>query len=196
MIEPQTFERSWWGDCTNTHWEERKQITYAQRMGLVLCHDPEQRGRWPLYDLQGRSVLDIGGGPVSMLLKCINGGPRVVVDPCEYPEWVDERYKVAGITWWPQTGEWLDAHPQHAFDEAWIYNVLQHVVDPQTVIRGAMKHARVIRLFEWVDIPPHAGHPHELKAEKLDEWLGTPGHVEWCTEPGCHGKCYFGVFSV
>jgi hypothetical protein len=187
----QEWERGCWGDCLTTFGEENKQITYAHRMGLELIKD--DYGNWPLYDLEGKSVLDIGGGPVSILLKTINGGTRALLDPCKYPEWVLTRYSAAGVYQFREAAEGYTVFSD--FDEVWIYNVLQHVQDPEAVIETAWRHADVIRLFEWIDQPPTIGHPHELKAEALDSWLGGRGTIEQMNENGCCGPAYYGVFK-
>ena len=89
----QAWERDWWGDCLNTYSEEEKQLVYANRMGLVAFHD----GKSPYnFDLGGMSVLDIGGGPCSLLLKCVNFRGKVI-DPLCFPDWVLARYELAGI---------------------------------------------------------------------------------------------------
>lgn len=187
----QEFEAGWWGDCSNTFGEEAKQITYAHRMGLV--NNPVN-GKWPVYDLAGRSVLDLGGGPASILLKTINGGRRDVVDPCAYPAWVAARYKEAGIVYWPCSAE--DYRGDYAYDECWIYNVLQHVKDPEKVVSVALENSRLVRLFEWVWIEPHLGHPHQLRPSELDIWLDGRGSIEEMDENGCvGGTAYYGVFS-
>jgi len=197
--EAQHFESSWWGNCVNTLAEEAKQITYAHRMGLQNISDG---AHWPYYNLEGRSVLDIGGGPVSMTLKCHSGGRRVVVDPCSYPAWVRSRYDAAGIEYIVEQGEYLDQLKAIVngarFDEAWIYNVLQHTDDPGIIIRHARTFARKVRIFEWIDIPAHPGHPQELKAAVLNEWLGGVGTVEdFRSQPenGCNQVAYFGLFD-
>jgi len=191
--EDQEWERQWWGDCTNTFAEETKQITYAHRMGLV--NEPRD-GKWPVYDLQGKSVLDIGGGPASMLLKTVNAGRLVVADPCSYPAWIDARYLIAGIEYFQIAGEVLNQHfPDDKFDEVWIYNVLQHTDNPAKIIENARCLGKTVRIFEWVDIPAHTGHPHELKAQTLQEWLGGPGTVEQMNENGCNSRAFYGAFS-
>ncbi len=185
----QDFERAWWGDCSNTFGEEAKQITYAHRMGLV---NQPQDGRWPVYDLEGRSVLDLGGGPVSMLLKTVNGARMMVVDPCPYPDWVAERYRVARISLHPAEAERFDAE---RYDECWIYNVLQHVVDPQAVVATARAHADTVRIFDWIEHPASEGHPHVLHMGELNSWLGGEGQVGWVDENGAVGLAYWGVFQ-
>lgn len=187
----QAFEKNWWGDCmTSSFGEEAKQISYAHRMGLVVV--PVYGGHWPVYDLHGRSVVDIGGGPVSMLLKCVNRGACAVVDPCQYPEWVASRYMEAGITVYRMGAE--SFRPTSRYDEAWIYNVLLHVEDPEKIVRDAREYASTIRIFEWLDTPPTLGHPQTLAADQLDEWVGGRGTVSEINENGAYGKCYYGSF--
>lgn len=148
----------------------------------------------PTFDIGGRSVIDIGGGPVSLLLKCVNRGRCVVVDPADYPEWVFRRYEECGIELWHGRAEDIDGGPH--FDEAWIYNVLQHVDDPVLAIATARHHASVIRIFEWIGIDPYPGHPHRLEREDLDEWLDGMGYVAQVNENGAVGLAYYGVFQT
>lgn len=164
-------------------------------------------GHWPVYDLGGKSVLDIGGGPASLLLKTINPGRRVVIDPCEYPGWVGARYDEVGIEYFRYTGEdYRDPPSQFAeakFDECWIYNVLQHVKSPKKIIENARKSANTIRLFEWIDMPTSIGHPHSLTFADLREWLGhfkykgdNWGIVNMTGENDCYGKAFYGTFKT
>lgn len=187
--DDQAFERDWWGDCANTFGEEAKQITYAWHMGLELV--PEG-GHWPAYDLGGSSVVDLGGGPASILLKCRNLGPALVVDPCAYPVWTALRYEAHGIAVRVAPAEEFTGT---GFDEAWIYNVLQHVRDPRAIVEAALLAAPVVRMFEWVDMPTSEGHPHTLRAADLAAWLGAPGTVAEVHENGADGMAFFGVFG-
>lgn len=189
--EDQEFERSWWGDCSNTFTEETKQLTYAYKMGLT-CYS--NNGKWPCYDLNRKSVLDIGGGPVSILLKCENRSRYcMVMDPCEYPGWVEGRYQQSGVDYIRQKGE---EEILGFWDEVWIYNVLQHTEDPAQIIKNAKTVAPILRIFEWIDLPAHEGHPQELKEDLLNEWIGGIGTTEHLNENGCYGKAYYGVFNT
>lgn len=192
--QEQEWERQWWGTCVNTFAEEAKQITYAHRMGLASVSDG---AHWPYYDLAGKSVIDIGGGPSSLLLKTHGGSRLRVSDPCRYPAWTYARYEAARIEWRIEPGEQLDTSDR--FNEAWIYNVLQHTDDPRQIIENAKAVASTIRIFEWINIPPHPGHPQMLLEDKLNEWLGGTGTVEdfrGRPENGCDQVAYYGCFAV
>jgi hypothetical protein len=120
------FEAQWWGNCCNTYGEESKQMVYANRMGLKFENDH--------INVRGKKILDIGGGPVSLLLKTWDLGAGKVVDPSRYPEWTLERYKCKGIDVDVANAESITDIEQ--WDEVWIYNVLQHVQDPTRAQAG------------------------------------------------------------
>lgn len=190
------WEQIWWGNCGNTLREELLQFAYAKRMGLTSTYN----GRTDFnIDMQGKRVIDLGGGPVSLLLKCVNVD-GIVVDPCKFPEWVKARYKETGILCLRMPAEQLTLGKA---DEIWIYNVLQHTMDPEKIINNARKMAPVLRIFEYIDTGTSPGHPHELTEEKLNEWIGSKGFTEWIDDTGdsalnkhgAKGRCYYGVFE-
>jgi hypothetical protein len=189
----QLFEKNWWGKCINTYGEEQKQFLYASKMGLKIFHD----GKSPYnFDLQWKSIIDIGGGPVSLLLKCVNLYSGLVIDPCNYPTWIKTRYELANIQFINGKGEDTGFFSQ-PFDEAWIYNVLQHCENPEKVIKNAQQSAKLIRLFEWIDYEVSEGHIHKLTEKDLNKWLGGQGKVEILQgQSNCWGKCYYGIFPT
>ena len=193
------FESDFWGSCCNTFQEEQKQLVYAQLMGIRWVTGGPKLDEWG-FDTKGLSILDIGGGPVSMLLKGVGLKSGIVVDPLTFPEWVIDRYWSKNITYLDEKAERMfEIAPRYArwkegFDECWIYNVLQHVDDPALVIRNARSAAKLIRIFEWIDIPAYGGHPQELTKDKLEEWLGGKGETQYLSRDGCQGRCFYGVF--
>jgi 2-polyprenyl-3-methyl-5-hydroxy-6-metoxy-1,4-benzoquinol methylase len=177
------WEAHWWGNCCNTYFEEQKQFDYAKRMGIKVFWDSQG----PHIDMMGKKVLDVGGGPVSLLLKCLNLGKGHVIDPCDYPEWTMERYKAAGITFDKGMAEEMD---YTGFDEVWIYNLLQHVQDPAKIVANALKAGKIVRVFDWLEIAG-PGHPHYLVEDEMNKWFKGEGKVEVISG----GKCYVGVFK-
>lgn len=180
------FEKEYWGNCANTFDEDQKHYIYARYMGLKQYHYS--------FDVGNKSILDIGGGPTSMLLKCINLTRGKVCDPLEYPLWTKLRYADHNIEVEVISGETIN---ETGWDEVWVYNCLQHVDDVGALLNNAKRAARILRLFEWIDIPPHPGHPQMLTKELLDSLIGIPGSgTVYLSEQGCYGRAYYGVFNI
>lgn len=122
------FEKNYWGDCINTFLEEQKHFVQAKLMGINI-------DRYS-FDAGGKKILDIGSGPVSMLLKTKNLALGMVCDPIRYPDWIYDRYRAKGIIYLVRSGEEVDTF---GWDEVWIYNVLQHCMNPKKIIENAKK---------------------------------------------------------
>lgn len=194
--DAQIEEKKWWGTFLNTFNEEQKQFFYADKMQIYFSNLHS-------LDLANQSVLDIGSNAISMLLKCYNGGKLTVVDPIEIPQWALDRYKAAGIEYLQQKGE--DFSINYEYDECWIYNCLQHVQDPEKIIKNAWKHTKVLRIWEWLGevSNPHNPvedkkakilHPVHLNHTDLDKWIGKKGIVNNVQTPELRGYYYFGIF--
>jgi hypothetical protein len=188
MVDVSIWQTSWWGDCVNTLGEEVKQLKYAERIGLIRT---ETRRSPFIFDMLGASVIDIGGGPVSLLLKCINFSSGVVIDAgTDYPYWVYERYQSAGIRYVIEVGENLNVV---GHDEAWLINALQHTVNPEQVLRNARKAANLVRVFEWTNTISTESSPHILTKGFLDQVLDVRGTVETINLFGYVGHGYSAV---
>lgn len=195
----QQHELQFWGDCANTLGEELKQLTYAKHMGLGYISD----GNSPYnFYVGGKKIIDIGCGPVSLLLKVkdLKFG-SVVLDPLldQFPGWVLRRCLDSSLTWSNEPGESLldgGVNKDKYFDEAWIYNVLSHTQDPEKVIKGAKRVAKRLRIFEWLEDRQNEAHIHSITKEQLDEWIGQGGGTAVLDgENECYGRAYFGVFN-
>lgn len=194
----QEWEANWHSNCINSFHEEEKQLVYAEKMGLIRTPTPKTPYN---FDLKGVSVLDIGGGAYSLLLKCMNFGRAVVVDPLmdKYPSWVVDRYMSAKIVPIKMSGEnLLEKHSllsNDVFEEIWIYNVLEHTYNPEKIIKNALELSKVVRIFEWIDTYPNIGHPQVLTEALLNKWLGGEGKIGTVNHDGAAGKFYSGVFK-
>lgn len=182
------FEREFWGDCVNTFDEEQKHYVYSRYMGIKQKHFS--------FELDTPSkVLDIGGGPVSIMTKTSNIlSGSLVVDPLAecYPGWVHDRYATKNIKCIKMNGEDTNTLDT-TFDEVWMYNVLQHTDDPKKIISNMLSLGNTVRVFEWIDIPPHEGHPHMLTEQFLNDNFGSKGGVVELGESGCFGRAWYNV---
>jgi SAM-dependent methyltransferase len=122
----------------------------------------------PDLNMGTKTILDVGCGPVSMLLRATHGG-AVGVDPQLMSEETKAKYAAANVAL--HFGKAEDFEPGRRFDEGWIYNCLQHVDDPNKVMAMMLRSVDSVRIFEWIDTPPSEGHPHTLTSEHFDRWL-------------------------
>lgn len=188
----QKWEASWHGLCLNSWWEEMKQQHYMKKMGLTAKQTPEEK--YPVYDMEGKSILDVGGGAYSLLLKCENLGRATVVDPLSYPQWTMDRYKSADIEFLQMRAEDMTLS---GYDEVWMYNCLQHTEDPEKIIKNILKAGKKFRIFEWINRGVMPGHPQDLKEDKLNEWIGQKGNVSgFVIGNMSYGMCYHGIFDL
>lgn len=176
------FEKNFWGDCTNTFDEDQKHYIYGKYMGLHQEHYS--------FNVFQKRILDIGGGPTSMLLKTKNLKEGLVCDPLKYPEWTRLRYLEKNIQIKIIRGEDVQ---EKDWDEVWIYNCLQHTDNPEKVIDNGLQAAKIFRIFEWIDIPPHEGHPQMITEEFLNKNIGKKGNTINLSENGCFGKAYYNI---
>lgn len=157
----QQFERGWWlGNPDRWQGELEKQQFYAEKMQFPLMYDPQWLALGLRYDFEERTVLDIGCGPFSLLQRS-RAGTAVALDPIDYGPELEAAYVARKIQ--RVIGPAEKMATSETFDEVWCYNCLQHVIDPMLILQKMAACGLRIRLFEWLDLPAHQGHPHELK---------------------------------
>lgn len=157
--QAQQYEHEWWRTDIEVRWpqEMSRQETYARLMGLPAD-----------LNMGTKTILDVGCGPVSMLLRSTHGG-AVGVDPQLMSEETKAKYAAAKVELHHAKAE--DFEPGRRFDEGWIYNCLQHVDDPNKVMAMLLRSVDSVRIFEWIHTPPTEGHPHTLTPEHFEQWL-------------------------
>ena len=151
--------------------------------------------KYPRYDLKGKSVLDLGGGPTSLLLRCTNFSEAVVVDPLPVTESVKERYREKGIKLVQLPAE--EFVYDKIYDEIWDYNCLHHVMDPELILRNAMQHCRLLRIYEILYTNRDIMHPQSFTPDFFERILGPGGFTKDMQEPppSPRGIGYYGIFK-
>jgi 2-polyprenyl-3-methyl-5-hydroxy-6-metoxy-1,4-benzoquinol methylase len=84
-------------------------------------------------------------------------------------------------------------------DEAWLFNVLEHVIDPTEIINLCKKNCKIIRFFEP---DGHGGkdaaHPHCITFDYLESQFGegcVKRYVGGTVKKNFHGaNCSYGVW--
>ncbi len=143
-------------------------------------------------DLKGKKIIEIGPGRISGLLFCENYGESYVIEPTEY-EGIEYLYTGKNIKIIKERAEDMDL-PQ--VDEVWIFNLMQHVQDPDLLIEKCKKCSKIIRFFEPIDLPTNREHPFTYSKDDFFEYFGecvtdyTPSGI-----PGFHGAvCVYGNY--
>lgn len=180
----QRFELGFWLSSPDVLVSEvEKQNVYLDLLKVPRVDLTASYERMPrptdVFDFGDKRVLDVGCGPVSVLLRSRTKS-AVALDPLDFGEKLEAAYRERGVARAIMPGEELVTTVP--FDEVILYNCLQHAEDPRTVlanVKAAVAVGGRVRLFEWLNIPTDVGHLHvlteELFAFAFDGWT----RVEW-----------------
>lgn len=61
-------------------------------------------------------------------------------------------------------------------DEIWLFNVLQHVIDPDLFLKKCMESSKIIRIFEPINWPTNIAHPHSFSFEYFENIFAGKEH--------------------
>lgn len=157
------------------HWEkftaEADTIAVAQPqyMDSLFIKNDYFDSRDLSLNFRGLKVLDVGGGPSSILLRSNKNHSElhdgfsegVVIDPVKISEHQKLRYEYFGVRFIQDMAENITKYySENYFDECFIYNCLQHVEDPIRILDGITKVSKKIRIAEPIHIPTDKCHLH------------------------------------
>jgi hypothetical protein len=159
-------------------------------------------------NMSGLNVLDVGGGPSSILLRTnklrgnqhsgVNTG--VVIDPLVITDHQKLRYDYFGINFIQDLSENIDKYYSEKgfFDECFIYNCLQHVVDPIEILDKISYISKKIRIAEPLNIPIDNLHLHSFNENYFNDYFKEEKFKTIKTDIKKIGSCYHyvGIFSV
>lgn len=141
-------------------------------------------------DLKEKNIVEIGPADFPALGYCRNiGSKSLIIEPMP-----SDHLKRFGITILNELAE--DA--QYEADEVWLFNVLQHVIDPYKIVENAKKQVSVIRFFEPINYGVDQCHPWNLTMEMFNSWFGesakyyppNPDAIKFHT-----WECAYGVWT-
>lgn len=145
-------------------------------------------------DLKGKSIIEIGPADVPALYFCENYSQSCIIEPMPstllYELVFDLPICLSMVV--------AEDNDINNCDEVWLFNVLQHVLDPDKVVDNCKKWAKTIRYFEPVDQPISDCHPHAPTQDDFKRWFGdaaklyqgNPNAVNFHT-----AKCMYGVWA-
>ena len=147
-------------------------------------------------DFTGKSIIEIGCGPLGATLLTENFSKATVIEPLLYAwgqEYVDcyneKNIKIVTSTY--------EEYEVGEVDETWFFNVLQHVISPEVQLNKAMKTSKVVRVFEPINYPEELAHPHVLTEELFTSILGKDFGIKYIggsIENFHTSDCYYGTW--
>lgn len=144
-------------------------------------------------NLDGKSIVEIGPGRIAGLLFCHNYSKSYIIEPTDYED-IDHLYQSKDLEIIKETTEECE-FPK--VDEVWIFNLMQHVQDPDLLIRKCKENSKIIRFFEPIDLPVNNEHPFSFSKKDFEDYFGScVSDYEPSGIPGFHGaKCVYGVYK-
>jgi len=146
-------------------------------------------------DLHGLNVIEIGPADFPALQHCVNFN-GVIVEPMP-SEPLLAICKEKGITLVTEPFEFTGLNNDTSgIVEVWLFNVMQHVINPALFIEKAKTIANRIRFFEPINQPITEYHPHTYTLEDYQNWFGQSvnlyagGSVEGFHEADCVYGCW------
>ena len=117
---------------------------------------------------KGKSIIEIGCADIPALYFCSDYNQSYIIEPMPSAI-LTELIQDKQIILFSDPSEELE-FPK--VDEIWLFNVLQHVIDPDVIINKAKESASVIRFFEPINCVMDICHLHYFT---LDYFIGHFG---------------------
>ena len=177
-IDANSAESDYWEIFTCELETFKHQETYIDVMGIRndYFHAPDNS-----LNLSGLNVLDVGGGPSSILLRTNNlkGNQHegvktgVVIDPLRIIDYHKIRYDYYGIKFINDQAENIDLYYNEMgyFDECFIYNCLQHTLDPIKILDKVSLLSKRIRIAEPINVPVDNMHLHMFTEKYFEQYF-------------------------
>lgn len=178
---------------------ERAQHTLGYMEGLL--HYSQSYKNYFRYmglgnDLHGLQVIEVGPADFPALNECERFGKAIIVEPMP-SEHLERICKEKGIELIRTPFELIETWEiPEGIIEVWLFNVMQHIIDPDKFIERAKSIADRIRFFEPIDQPITDYHPHAYTLSDYQKYFGdTVQLYAGGSVPGFHeADCAYGVW--
>jgi hypothetical protein len=148
------------------------------------------------YDLGNKSVVEIGPAKVAGLSFCKNYGKSYIIEPIVFEDTAKYYEDKPNLTFIREPAEKCE-FPKA--DEVWLFNLLQHVIDPLEIINRCKKNAKVVRFFEAINTGTNEIHPFAFSYDFFCDQFGkdvTKFYKGGTGGEEFHGSdCAYGVWT-
>lgn len=166
MIQPITEER--WQQAQKAEREFHDKRTLEEKINEYGSFYATTMCLLEMQDLQISDALEVGCADIPALY--FQDAPDCAIcEPMPSPD-LDEICASRDIVLYRCKFEDMD--DELRFSEIWLFNVMQHVQDPEKFIAKAKRIGRTIRFFEPIDWPIEMYHPFSYTIDDYKRWFG------------------------
>ena len=187
---------------TETRWQKAQ---ISEKTYHIYINDEESYNNYKLaysyyfkylnidLNLNNKSIIEIGPAKWSALLYCNNYNQSYVVEPIKYDN-IEKYYDNKNISF---IYDCYENCISPKVDEIWLFNLMQHVKDPDLLIKKAKLNCDTIRFFEPIDLPTDIAHPFTFSLNDYIRYFGDCVKVyNSIGEPNFHqATCVYGVYK-
>src|ERR1044072_7741395 len=145
------------------------------------------------FDLNGVSFIEIGPADFPALQHCENYKGWIIEPmPSDILSTICAESEIYLIT---LPVEEIEKVP--TADEVWVFNVMQHIIDPEVFVSQCKRMGKVIRFFEPINFPTCEYHPHTFTADDFKGWFGESVNIyQGGSIAGFHqADCAYGTYK-
>ncbi len=158
------------------YWDHRPEISFDgfSKVFMLLGVDPK-------VDFKDKTIVEVAAGSVPALMMVEGAKRRVAVEPLMATKlWKPQREacEASGVEIVADAYEYVEIDTTVGVDETWLFNSIEHVIDPVEQMKKAMETSQVVRMFEATNgLPPSTSHPHTITKELITSVMGDFGQV-------------------
>ena len=179
------------------YWDHRPEISFDgfSKVFMYLGVDPKT-------SFKGQTIVEVASGSVPALMMVEGAKRKVAIEPLmDSEKWKPQREacEAAGVEIVADAYEYVDIDASVGVDETWLFNALEHVIDPAEQMKTAMETSQRVRLFEATNgLPPSTAHPHTITKELIESVMGEFGqvYIGGSIKENFHqADCYYGTWE-
>lgn len=147
------------------------------------------------FDVKNKKILEIGPGVFAALIYCQNTTQSAIVEPMDLPENVRQFYESRGIKIFKNAVEDLEFEQ---YDEVWVFNVMQHIWNPDVFVAKLKAISKRILFFEPIGTPLDDLHVHSYTLQDFQKYFGENVAKQYNgrSVPHFHtSNCAYGVWD-
>ena len=143
-------------------------------------------------DLEGKTIVEVGCAGFPALYFRENYKWGVIVEPI-YTSTLNTICKQRNLEWIMAPVEEIDL-PES--DEIWLFNVMQHIIDPELFIEKCKAATKTIRYFEPINYPTCLYHPHSFTMGDFKRWFVEPKLYNDYVPHFHDSECAYGIWKA